>query len=201
MPIKVVFPLIGAGGAYPFVTGYADVDAVAANINAGTWDPTSPAAAPSVAQVTNWLCEGTSLIDIAMMTRGYLIPLTPLSSYVPPLLPTPMNGMHPNLYLLLQHAVTAFVCSKIESSRHGSVGEQADQQAEYWHAIWDDYVTRIETGADNLTAWGAEGPFPPEIDPAQAIQSGNLGAMISTDASPSPNVQGALFTRATMQDV
>jgi hypothetical protein len=57
--------------------------------------------------------------------------------------------------------------------------------------LFDDFLTRIESGADNLFAFGVGGDFAPEIDVAKGAQTGSLGATLA-DSSTS---EGPIFTK------
>jgi hypothetical protein len=196
MPIAIVFPQ----PAYPNRdTGYADVDAVARNINAGSWDPSMPNAFPTVNQVESWLVEAAAMIDSELAARGYTIPLTVSSGYVIPAGMQPMNGLHPYAYVLLQNCASHYACAMLEQARHGSISQNEDPDAKMHHQLFDDYINRLASGADNLTAFGAIGPFPPQLDPASGEQTGTMGAFLSTNTQPDPTQEGARFTNGTMQ--
>jgi hypothetical protein len=186
------FPL----GSYPYKTGYADVASVQQNII--NWDPGKPNALPTLGTVQDWLRKASTMIDAELAARGYTIPLTAVSGYVVPTGFTAINGLHPLVYQQLEMIAAAYATSFVEASRHASQGLEADQQAKFWLTMFDDFITRIATGADNLTAFGVQGPFPPEIDPAKGIQSGNLGAFVATGNQPSTTTEGPLFSRSTM---
>jgi hypothetical protein len=195
VPIIVTFPT----PQYPYAaTGYADVASVQQNILGGSWDPAKPNAAPTVAIVQDHLRKATAMIDSELAARGYQIPLTPIPGYVVPTGFTAINGIHPLAYQMLEMVAAAYATSFVEGSRHASLGLEADKNAAYWMEIFDDFITRIASGADNLTAFGVQGPFPPEIDPAKAMQSGNLGAFVATGSTPSTTTEGPLFSRSTM---
>lgn len=164
------------GGGYPYPTGYSQVSDVQARINAGTWDPTDPTAAPSVAQVQQWLIEATANIDAALATRGYFVPLQPATSFVAPVGMPTWNGIGTGAWMLLRNIAAAYVVYFVEQTRHGdhSAG-QYDKNAEQWMQLYDGLASRIETAADNLETWGVGGPFAPEIDPAKGADSGSLG--------------------------
>lgn len=178
---------------YPYATGYASLDDVKARINAGTWDPDKPTAAPNAAQVQQLLMEATSNIDAALRTRGYFVPLEPIAGWVAP------AGMASQLYqgiglgawLMLKGIAAAYAAHYVELTRHGSHGTQHDPNAEHFMTLYDDFLTRIESGADNLFTYGVAGDFPPEINPAKGVLSGNLGATLAD-----PNfTEGPAFTK------
>lgn len=179
-------------GGYPYPTGYAQINDVASRVNAGTWDPTKSTAAPSTAQVEQWLIEATAAIDAALATRGYFVPLQPADSFVAPAGMTTWNGVGVGAWLLLRNVCAAYATSFVESTRHGDhTTASHDPQAAFWMELYDDFLTRVETSADNLQTWGVGGPFAPDIDPAHGADSGSLGALLS-DASQQ---EGPLFTK------
>lgn len=192
MPLQLDYPQ----PYYPFKTGYADITSVQANVI--TWDPNKPGTLPTLASVNDWLRKGTAAMDAAMMSRGYSVPLTASSGYAVPTGFAAINGLHPALYQTLEMICAAYATHFVEAARHGSRSLNADDNAAHWMHMFDDFITRVETGADNLTAWGAQGPFPPEIDPAKAMQTGNLGAFVATDNQPSLDTESPLFSRRTM---
>lgn len=184
--------------AYPYTTGYADLESVVRNIMAGTWDPSKPNAAPSVTQVESWLREATAEIDMELAKRGYTVPLTASSGYVVPTGLTAMNGMHPNVYLILEQVASAYATSRVEGARHASTGQSEDTNAHTWIATYRDFLLLVRTGKANLGYFGVTGPFEPEIDPAKAIQTGSLGAFVAT-ALPSPSGPAPRFSNQTMK--
>lgn len=187
-------PLAAATYAQPFYaypTGYAQLSDVQARINAGTWDAASPTAAPTSAQVTQWLMEATANIDAALATRGYSIPLSPMAGWVAPPGMLTYQGIGVGAWFMLRHIASAYGASFVEASRHGSHGPSEDSNAEYWMTIFDDFLVRLESEADNLEAFGVGGPFAPDIDPANAMGSGALGAMVSQPSM----MDGSLFQK------
>ena len=175
--------------AYPYATGYAALADVAARVNAGTWDPNKPTAAPTADQVTQWLKEATGNIDAALATRGYYVPLAPMTSWTPPVGMPTYQGIGVGAWFMLRHIAAAYATHFVEAARHGSHGASEDANAEHWMTIFDDFMTRIESEADNLEAFGVGGPFVPDINPAHAAGSGSMGAMLS---QPSQQ-EGSLF--------
>jgi hypothetical protein len=173
MPLQVTFtnPI-----PYPFASGYADVTGVQDAINAATWDSSAPNAFPPVATVKRWLAHATALMNTAMASRGYAIPLAPFQGYVVPAGEPAIQGMNAELFLHLEKIAISYAVYQLHSSR-SSAGLQDDKAAMEWMKEWDDYLARLETGADNLTAYGATGPFPPQIDPSKGFDSGSLGMM------------------------
>lgn len=178
---------------YPYSTGYATVDDVRSRINAGTWDPTKPTAAPTAGQVTQWLLEGTANIDVALRTRGYFVPLEPIPDWlVPPGMETQLFlGIGLGAWLQLKNIAACYAAHFVQLTRHGSHGQNKDTNAEQFMTLFDDFIVRIESGADNLAAFGVGGDFAPEIDIAKGVLSGSLGASLSD-----PNMEeGPIFTR------
>jgi len=174
---------------WPYPTGYATVLDVQSRINAGTWDPSKPTASPTTAQVQQWLMEATANIDVALRTRGYFAPLQPTTGWVAP------AGMAGQLYqgiglgawLQLKNIAACYAAHFVELSRHGSHGMNKDTHADDYMELFDDFLTRIESGADNLAAYGVGGDFAPEIDVAKGAQTGSLGATLSDpDLSEGP---------------
>ncbi len=175
------------GVGYPYSTGYATVADVQARVNAGTWDPTKPTAAPTVAQVTNWLLEATACIDAALGKRGYYVPLTAATSWSPPPGMPTYQGIGIGAWLMLRNIAAAYATHFVEAARHGSIGQSQDQNADRWGTIYQNFLTLIEDGEDNLVTFGIGGPFAPEIDPARGASSGSLGFFLadpSTAESP-----------------
>lgn len=179
--------------SWPYSTGYATVDDVRSRINAGTWDPTKPTASPTAAQVNQWLMEGTANIDVALRTRGYFVPLRPTQGWVPP------TGMASQLYqgiglgawLQLKNICACYAAHFVELARHGSHGMNKDAHATDYMELFDDFLTRIESAADNLLAFGVGGDFAPEIDVAKGAGTGSLGATLSDPTFS----EGPIFTK------
>jgi hypothetical protein len=196
VPLDVSFPR----PAYPFPdSGYADIGAVTRYINSAYWDPDKPSESPSSDQVLEWLQEASAAIDSALAARGYFIPLQVRSDYLLPSGMKGINGLNPAAYLLLQNIAAHYAAAMVQMSRHGSNAENEDHDAKAHFHFFNDHITRLETGADNLTAFGADGAFAPEIDPAQGVQTGNLGAFHSTNTIPDPTQAGPRFSNGTMQ--
>ena len=57
--------------------------------------------------------------------------------------------------------------------------------------LFDDFLVRVESGADNLITYGVGGDFPPEIDVSKGVLTGSLGATL---ADPS-FTEGPVFTK------
>lgn len=182
------------GAPYPYDTGYAQISDVQARIMGGTWDPANdPAAYPSPTMVNTWLQDATAHLDAALVTRGYWVPLKPNPSWANPTGLPLLQGIAIQAWLILRNIAAAYATHFVEASRHGGVGDaNEDPNAAHWMTIFDDFCTRLESGADSLVPFGVGGPFPPEPDPAQALSTGSLG-MVLSDASLS---EGPLFTKS-----
>lgn len=176
---------------YPYPTGYASLDDVRARVNAGTWDPDKPTAAPNAGQVQQWLMEATAHIDVALRTRGYYVPLTPIADWAAPTGMPTYQGIGLGAWWLLKNLAATYAAHWVELTRHGSHGSHHDPNAEHLMTLFDDFSTRLESGADNLAAYGVGGDFPPEIDVSKGVMSGSIGATLAD-----PNVQeGPVFTK------
>lgn len=193
MPIALKYPQ----PSYPYEFGFADVISVTQNLAAGSWDPNKPGAYPTTAMVQDWLRKGTAFIDSELATRGYTIPLTAQAGYTVPTGFVAINGLHPAVYQILEMVCAAYATHFVEASRHGGKAVDADTNATHWMAIFDDFITRIATGADNLTAFGVAGPFAPEIDPAKGMSTGALGMMVNSDPPTDRTMEGPQFTKWT----
>jgi len=180
-------------GAYPYATGYAQLSDVTARVSAGTWDPgNDPSASPTAAMVNTWLMDATANIDAALATRGYWVPLQPLPDFLPPSGMTLLNGIGVQAWLMLRSIAAAFATHYVEAARHGSVGQaNEDPNAAHWMEIYDDFVTRLESSADDLMVFGVGGPFPPDPNAANAADSGSLGPITATPWLQ----QGPLFSK------
>jgi hypothetical protein len=179
---------------WPYATGYASVDDVRSRINAGTWDPNKSTAAPSAAQVQQWLMEGTANVDVALRTRGYFVPLTPIVGWVSPLGVPTYSGIGMGAWWLLKNIAALWAAHWVQATRHGSHGQNNDTSAKYLMTLYDDLLTRIESAADNLATYGVAGDFAPEIDIAKGIQTGSLGATLAD-----PNMaEGPIFTKGLL---
>lgn len=186
-------PVAGfTSGGYPYPTGYASLPDVISRINAGSWDPTDPTAAPNAAQVQQWLMEATANIDVALATRGYFVPLQPAGSFSAPVGTTTWNGVGIGAWLMLRNIAAAYASHYVETARHGenTVG-QHDAQAKSWLDIYGAMLGEIETASANLEAFGVGGAFEPDINPSQGLGSGSLGVVLSD----SSRQEGPLFTR------
>lgn len=163
---------------YPFtltvngstVGAYCQIADVQARILSGQWNPSNPNQGPTVAQVDTWIAEATALMDSVLAKRGYYVPLQVQSGF-------PGGAIVPTAYLILQNVCAAYVVNHVEQSRHGSVEENKDSNANEWLQYADDLIARFENGDDNLMAWGVGGAFEPELDPATGAQ---LGSAIDT---------------------
>lgn len=180
--------------AYPYTTGYAQLSDVQARISAGSWDPTDPTAYPTSSMVNSWLQDATANIDAALATRGYSVPLTPIANWTPPAGMQVYQGIALQAWLMLRSIAAAYAAHYVEAARHGGAGAELneDPNASHWMEIFDDFMTRVETGADNLTAFGVGGLFVPDIDPAKAMSTGSLGTVL---ADPSLQ-EGPMFTKS-----
>jgi hypothetical protein len=158
------------------------------------YDPDLPTARPTGDQVSQWLKQATGDIDVMLATRGYTVPLKAKSNYVLPAGMTGINGLHPNVYLKLQSVAAAYAAHFVEAARHGSAYLNADDNAKHWMEIYDDFCSRLESAADNLSPFGVDGPFVPEVDEAKGISSGNLGFRTNSGPQTDPTQEGPLFT-------
>lgn len=177
------------GGGYPYTSGYAQLSDVQARI--ASWNPSDPTAVPTQATVLVWLGDATAAIDAALATRGYYAPLQPMPSWPAPSGMPLWNGLGIGAWQMLRSIAAAYAAHFVEAARHGGTGADKDQNAAHWMTIYDDFITRIESGADNLETFGLGGPFAPDIDPAHAAASGSLGFMMS---APS-RAEGPMFSK------
>jgi hypothetical protein len=178
---------------WPYPTGYATVEDVQSRINAGVWDPSKPTAAPNTEQVQQWLMEATANVDVALRTRGYFVPLQPSTGWAaPPGMASQLyQGIGLGAWLQLKNICACYAAHFVQLSRYGTHSANKDTHAEEFMAIFDDFLTRIESAADNLIAFGVGGDFPPEIDIAKGAQTGSLGATLADPTS----MQGPIFTK------
>lgn len=181
-----------AAPAYPFDTGYADVAAVKANL--ANFDPDLPTTRPTLEQVNDWLKQATGDIDMLLAARGYTIPLVARNGYAPPANVPTINGIAATVYLKLRMVAAAYVTHFVEAARHGSEYLNADSNAKHWMEIYDDFAARLENGADNLTPFGVDGPFPPTPDEASGVSIGTLGFRSNQTPNTDPSMEGPLFT-------
>jgi hypothetical protein len=178
---------------YPYPTGYGQLSDVTSRVMAGTWDPANdPTASPTVAMVNAWLVDAAASIDAALATRGYTVPLVAVPGWVPPAGMQVYQGVGIQAWLILRSIAADYAAFRVELARHGGSGPaDEDDNASTFAAAHDDWLTRLESGADNLTAFGVNGPFVPEIDPAKSLVTGGMGMML---ANPSRQ-EGPLFTK------
>lgn len=175
---------------WPFSTGYSDINAVSSRCP--TWNPNDPTAFVTPSMVEGWLFEATANIDSALAARGYTVPLEPMTGWAPPPGMPLWNGIGLQAWLMLRSICASYAASYVEQARHGSTREARDEIAEKWMQMFDDFLTRIESGADALVVFGVSGPFPPEPDPTKALTSGALGFFTAN-----PDVQEQpIFTRS-----
>jgi hypothetical protein len=168
------FKPLATGSGVPFGTGYASVADVAARIAAGSWDPTKSNAFPTAVQTAQFLIEASADVDMVLAKSGYTVPLTPSSN-------APGGVIQPQAYSILRKIASALAAGHVEMVRHGSMQHNADKQGDDWITYADDLLTRIETGDDNLTIFGAAGAFEMQPDPAGVISNGNLIYDVGTD--------------------
>lgn len=163
---------------YPFtlsvngstVGAYCQLADVQARVLSGQWNPANPNQGPTTAQVDSWIAEATAMMDSVLAKRGYYVPLRVQASY-------PGGSIAPTAYLILQNVCAAYVVHHVEQARHGSVDKDKDSNASEWLSYADDIIARFENGDDDLAAWGVDGGFEPELDPATGAQ---LGSAIDT---------------------
>lgn len=168
------FKPLSPGSGAPFGTGYASVADVAARIAAGSWDPTKSNAFPTAVQTAQFLIEASADVDMVLAKSGYTVPLTPSPN-------APGGIIQPQAYSILRKIASALAAGHVEMVRHGSMQHNADKQGDDWITYADDLLTRIETGDDNLTIFGAAGAFELQPDPAGVISNGNLIYDVGTD--------------------
>lgn len=159
-PLALTFPQ----PAWPFPTGFAKLSDVTARINASSWDPDSPTATVTEAQVNQWLMEATSRINSALAARGYWVPLraTPGCQQAPG---TPLyQGIAVDAWNILRSICAAYATAMVEASRHGAVGTaNEDPDRDWWLNQFTTFLKQIQDGTDNLTAFCVGGEFPPEL--------------------------------------
>lgn len=163
---------------WPAPWGYCDVADIQSRINAGTWNPDASGAFPNTSMVQQWITEGAVTIDAALVRNGYFVPIVPQSGKV----------IMPQLWLLLRNINASFATGMVERARHGAVDESEDLNAEFWITLFDDFLTRLEQGDDNLRLFGADGPFLPVADRGSKMSVGG-----QTDANG--NAQPPFFTK------
>lgn len=155
-----------AGSIYPFGTGYATINDVAARVSAGSWDPNKPNQYPTSVQVAQLLIEASAMVDMVLAKAGYTVPLVASPG-------APGGIIQPQVYTFLRNVTAALGTAHVELTRHGSGAKNADKISTEWMQLADDLLARLETGEDNLTIFGVAGGFEFEADPAHIISTGN----------------------------
>lgn len=126
--------------------------------------------------VNQWLQDATAQIDAALAHRGYYVPLQAAPSYSPPPGMPLYQGIGIEAWRVLNSIAAAYAAHNVEAARHGAVGSTSeDTDASTWLTLFTNSLASISNGTVNLTAFGVDGAFTPQIDPAKALSSGNMG--------------------------
>jgi hypothetical protein len=152
------FAVISAA-AYPYPYGYCDMTDVQSRIQAGSWTPTKTGAAPTMQQAQDFILDGAVMIDTVLARTGYTIPLKAQSGQV----------IGQQVWLTLLDINAALTVAFVEKTRHGSQDMNEDPNATWWMTYADDRLARIESGDDNLSLFGLDGPFYPIADRARGM--------------------------------
>lgn len=151
---------------YPYPTGYASRDDVAARILDGTQNfgvGMVPAGQPQAStsstsfggnvngpQVDDFLMVATAQVDTALARAGYQVPPVPASGYL-------VVGQQ--VWLTLRNVTAYLAAAMVEKRRHGAPEQSADGHAMALFQYADDLLVRLEEGADNLSQFGMAAAF------------------------------------------
>jgi hypothetical protein len=145
--------------AYPFPYGYCDMTDVQSRIQAGSWTPTKTSAWPTMQQAQDFILQGAVSIDTVLARTGYTIPLAAQSGKV----------IGQQVWQTLLEINAALAVAYVEKARHGSQDMNEDSNATWWMTYADDRLARIESGDDNLSLFGLDGPFYPIADRSRGM--------------------------------
>lgn len=165
---------------YPYQHGYCDFLDVRGRITGGTWNETAADASVIQTQVAAFIEESTAEIDMALAKRGYSIPLVP----------QPSRQIGATVWNHLRGICGMLTAGRVELARHGSGESEADNVGKSLIAIARAQLQRIETGADNLTAFGVSGPSEPQIDAGGGMSEGTLSDLTGTLYPPLFTIRG-----------
>lgn len=152
------FAVVSAA-AYPFPYGYCDMTDVQSRIQAGSWTPTKTGGWPTMQQAQDFILQAAIAIDTVLARTGYTIPLVPQSGKV----------IGQQVWQTLLDINAALTVAQIEKTRHGSQDLNEDTNATWWMTYADDRLARIESGDDNLSLFGLDGPFYPIADRSRGM--------------------------------
>lgn len=175
-----MYPYFFEDGVTPM--GYCQVTDVSSRIKQGGYNPDVPGGIGSI-YIEQYILQAAAQIDMELARAGYGVPLIAVSgddSLGNPLV------IGPQVYSLLLMINATGAAGYVEMWRHAEDASQADTQSMRLLTLFDDLLGRLGSGEDNLALFNVAGPWPPEADPALAMDDGTGDADQITGIVPQP---------------